>query len=78
MLLSQAITQLVGIDLQVLTNDPCALTEQAKQQLMENLRDFSSRLPAGVEQLGPYMEVVPPRPVARDDPNGYGTIPFNQ
>jgi hypothetical protein len=55
-----------------------ALTEQAKQQLMENLRDFSSRLPAGVEQLGPYMEVVPPRPVARDDPNGYGTIPFNQ
>jgi len=45
-----------------------ALTEHAKQQLVENLRDFSSRLPPGVEQLGPYMEAVPPRPVRRDDP----------
>ena len=33
-----------------------ALTEAARLQLVENLRDFSSRLPAGVEQLGPYME----------------------
>jgi hypothetical protein len=55
-----------------------ALTEQAKQQLIENLRDFSSRLPAGVEQLGPYMEGVPSRPVDRDDPGRYGTTPFNQ
>jgi hypothetical protein len=39
-----------------------ALTEQARQQLMENLRDFSSRLPAGVEQLGPYIEAAPARP----------------
>jgi hypothetical protein len=43
-----------------------ALTEQANQQLMENLRDFSSRLPAGVEQLGPYMEAVHPRPGGGD------------
>jgi hypothetical protein len=34
-----------------------ALTEQARQELMANLRDFSSHLPAGVEQLGPYTEV---------------------
>ena len=45
-----------------------ALTEQARQQLMAKLRDFSSHLPAAVEQLGPYMEAVPPRPVGRDDP----------
>jgi hypothetical protein len=55
-----------------------ALTEAARLQLVANLRDFSSRLPAGVEQLGPYMEAVPPRPVARDHPGRYGTIPFNQ
>jgi hypothetical protein len=55
-----------------------ALTEAARLQLVANLRDFSSRQPAGVEQLGPYIEAVRPRPVARDDPNGYGTIPFNQ
>ena len=54
------------------------LTEAARVQLMANLRDFSSRLPAGVEQLGPYMEAVRPRPVGRDDPGRYGTIPFNQ
>jgi hypothetical protein len=40
-----------------------ALTEQARQQLMENLRDFSSTLPPGVEQWGPYMEAGPPSPV---------------
>jgi hypothetical protein len=55
-----------------------ALTEAARVQLMANLRDFSSHLPVGVEQLGPYMEAVPPRPVGRDDPGRYGTIPFNQ
>ena len=55
-----------------------ALTEAARLQLVANLRDFSSRLPAGVEQLGPYIEAVRPRPVARDDPGRYGTIPFNQ
>jgi hypothetical protein len=55
-----------------------ALTEAARVQLMANLRDFSSRLPAGVEQLGPYMQTVPPSPVGRDDPARYGTIPFNQ
>jgi hypothetical protein len=38
-----------------------ALTEPADEQLMENLRDFSSRLPPGVEQLGPYMEAARPR-----------------
>ena len=54
------------------------LTEAARVQLMANLRDFSSHLPAGVEQLGPYMEAVRPRPVGRDDPGRYGTIPFNQ
>jgi hypothetical protein len=43
-----------------------ALTEAARQQLIENLRDFSSRLPAGVEQLGPYMHAVSPAPVSRD------------
>jgi len=54
------------------------LTEAARVQLMANLRDFSPRLPAGVEQLGPYIEAVPPRPVGRDDPGRYGTIPLNQ
>ncbi|MGO8735810.1 MAG: hypothetical protein ACLQVM_23795 [Terriglobia bacterium] len=55
-----------------------ALTEAARLQLVADLRDFSSHQPAGVEQLGPYIETVRPRPVARDDPKGYGTIPFNQ
>jgi hypothetical protein len=39
-----------------------ALTEAARLQLVANLRDFSSRLPAGVEQLGPYTEAVRPPP----------------
>jgi hypothetical protein len=55
-----------------------ALTEAARVQLMANLRDFSSHLPAGVEQLGPYMEAAPPPPAGRDDPGRHGTIPFNQ
>ena len=55
-----------------------ALTEAARLQLVANLRDFSSRLPDGVEQLGPYMEAVRPRPLGRDDPGRYGTIPFSQ
>jgi hypothetical protein len=40
-----------------------ALTEPAHEQLIENLQDFSSRLPPGVEQLGPYMEAPRPHPV---------------
>jgi hypothetical protein len=44
-----------------------ALTEAARQQLIENLRDFSSRLPPGVEQLGPYMDAVRPPLVRRED-----------
>ena len=55
-----------------------ALTEQAKQQLMENLRDFSLRLPAEVEQLGPYMEAVRPPPGSGNGSGRHGTIPFNQ
>jgi len=47
-----------------------ALTEEARQELMENLRDFSSHLPARVEQLGPYMEAVrppPPGPLLKEE-----------
>lgn len=33
-----------------------ALDEQASRQLMKNLRDFSTSLPPGVEQLGPYTD----------------------
>jgi hypothetical protein len=55
-----------------------ALTEQANHQLMDNLRDFSSRLPAGVEQLGPYMEAARPRPGSGNSSGRHGTIPLNQ
>ena len=55
-----------------------ALTEAARLQLVANLRDFSSRLPAGVEQLGPYMEAVRPRPGSGNGSGSHGTIPFNQ
>lgn len=41
-----------------------ALNEPSMQQLVKNLRDFSSSLPPGVEQLGPYMEPASPRPDA--------------
>jgi hypothetical protein len=50
-----------------------ALTEQAKQQLMENLRDFSPRLPSGVEQSGPYVEAA--RPVSSAATVWGATIP---
>jgi hypothetical protein len=49
-----------------------ALTEPARLQLVENLRDFSSRLPAGVEQLGPYTEAACPPPAA--SPKGMNII----
>jgi hypothetical protein len=55
-----------------------ALTEPARVQLMANLRDFSSRLPAGVEQFGPYMEAVRPPPGSGNGSGRHGTIPFNQ
>jgi len=35
-----------------------ALTEPARMQLVENLRDFSPNLPPGVEPLGPYMQAA--------------------
>jgi hypothetical protein len=54
------------------------LTEAARVQLMANLRDFSSRLPAGVEQLGPYIEAVRPPPGSGNCSGRHGTIPFNQ
>jgi hypothetical protein len=41
-----------------------ALTEPARVQLVADLRDFCSKLPQGVEQLGPYMEVERPGPAA--------------
>jgi len=47
-----------------------ALTEPAEQQLIGNLRDFSSRLPPEVEQVGPYMEAARPRPGAASERNG--------
>jgi hypothetical protein len=37
-----------------------ALTEPARLQLAANLRDYSSMLPPGVEQWGPYMEAARP------------------
>jgi hypothetical protein len=48
-----------------------ALTEHARQQLMENLRDFSSRLPPGVEQLGPYVEARRTTPSAAIVPGDF-------
>jgi hypothetical protein len=54
------------------------LTEAARVQLMANLRDFSSRLPAGVEQFGPYIEAVRPPPGSGNGSGRHGTIPFNQ
>ncbi len=47
-----------------------ALTEPARLKLVENLRDFSSKLPPGVEPLGPYMETARPRPGAPTDVTG--------